>query len=256
MRLYGRCDDKTLAFTTLYTAFGDFRVNPSEHTAEQAEFILREAKAFTDLKGSGNGNASTELLAGSSQSKARQSLWRLSPWLQRVVEKAVELLGPRFGCLHLRRGDFKAYCAHLGAAYGKLSSAARERSWLRGFTPERCYPSVEHIGSFVTGLWALQGLDEAQVALYVSTDRPAELRALNETFPTLHTNTLVYRAFSRLGGKLPSVEDMRLADVMPFIEQEICMRAELFIGNYFSTFSRRIIAGRSHHPKESSIFLE
>ncbi|EPZ35541.1 GDP-fucose protein O-fucosyltransferase domain-containing protein [Rozella allomycis CSF55] len=205
-RLYGSCDDDILSFNTLFMGFYKFdtRTKNRQH------------------------------------SKAVSGLWNLKHSLKNVVSNIIqESFGKSpFICIHARRGDFENYCSHLAERIKKEPGLLK--TWLRGFSIDKCYPSNNVISLRIQK--EIQKFGPVK-SIYVSTNKPEEFSQsyLNTTLNVFNSDVIM-KGIQNNPELLPM--DMKTDDLLPFLEQEICYHADFFIGNYFSTFSRRISNNR------------
>ncbi|RKP21720.1 hypothetical protein ROZALSC1DRAFT_20288 [Rozella allomycis CSF55] len=173
-------------------------------------------------------------------SKAVSGLWNL--------KHSLNFGKSPFICIHARRGDFENYCSHLAERIKKEPGLLK--TWLRGFSIDKCYPSNNVISLRIQK--EIQKFGPVK-SIYVSTNKPEEFSQsyLNTTLNVFNSDVIM-KGIQNNPELLPM--DMKTDDLLPFLEQEICYHADFFIGNYFSTFSRRISNNRKSKGLPSMFF--
>lgn len=201
---YSQCNDKVLAFSRLFMGTDISRMESSILANyftlnDRLENIVQKVMTFINSLDNGN-NASVN---GTNT----------------------------YVSMHVRRGDFKEYCAFLE----KEKNGPNPRSWVKQrFNYKECYPSKEDL---------VQKLEESGIfanntnAVYVASNDPEEFDG-KVGLPGYQVVT-----WRRLMKEIPDLNELDF-DALGFIEQEICVRSTIFLGNPYSTWSRRIYETR------------
>ncbi|KAJ3267330.1 hypothetical protein HDU77_000043 [Chytriomyces hyalinus] len=156
--------------------------------------------------------------------------------IQRAVKmdmKQAGLLDEKYVAVHVRRGDYSEKCRELEN---------------NGDAKERCMTSLEFMRSRLTGILSAKAPGRV---LFISTNADeAERRRLRQGFSSDWYTVLFQEDIRRQGG----VEHTFDGGDSCFYDQVIASKAQYFVGNMFSSFTRHVLEMRNLTDLKSDVF--
>jgi hypothetical protein len=152
--------------------------------------------------------------------------WKSS--LLSLSETIAESLRP-FSCVHIRRGDFEDYCKYVIQKRTESGSNVYKAPFFANLSMENCFPDLFELSECLDSSSLLKTRK-----LYIATnekDQELILQSFGRFFELIDTNQVL--------------EDRGISEELFHVfDQLLCRRADVFVGNFWSTFSWSIAENR------------